>query len=58
MHCPDTHAARPDDVQPVEAAAGLAAFAEALDDDAFAEALLKFALCVLVSLVIGFWYRN
>jgi hypothetical protein len=53
MHCPDTHAARPDDVQPVEAAAGLAAFAEA-----FAEALLKFALCVLVSLVIGFWYRN
>ena len=56
MHRPDTHHARPRDVQPIEAAIGLAAFAEAIDDDALAKALSGLASCILVSLFIGLWY--
>jgi hypothetical protein len=56
MHRPDTHHARPRDVQPIEAAIGLAAFAEAIDDDALAKALFGLASCILVSLFIGLWY--
>ncbi|KAH8622788.1 hypothetical protein IG631_22537 [Alternaria alternata] len=55
MHHPDTHDARPHDVQPVETTVGLAAFAEAIDDDAFAKALFELTLCILEFLLIGLW---
>jgi hypothetical protein len=58
MHRPNTRAARPGNIPPVEAAAGLGAFADAIDDDTIAKALLKFALCIMVSLVTALWYRN
>lgn len=55
IHHPDTHDARYHDVQPVETAVGLAASAEAIDDDAFAKASFELTLCILGSLLIGLW---
>ena len=58
MQHSDTNDAGLDNLQPVEDAPGLAAFVEAIDDDALAKALLELALCIMVSLALALWYRD
>ncbi|OWY53202.1 hypothetical protein AALT_g11960 [Alternaria alternata] len=57
MPRPNFDEARPHDEQPVEDAARLDALLDATDD-LFAKALMKLALCILVSFVLRLWFLN
>jgi hypothetical protein len=57
MPRPDFDEAGPHDEQPVENAARLEALLDATDD-LFAKALMKLALCILLSFVLRLWFLN
>lgn len=58
MYHPDILDASPHHVRPIEPAARLVAFVEAIDDDTFTDTLFELALCILGSLFIALCHYN